>query len=151
MIITKSVSALQKALAPLKSGNKTIGFCPTMGALHEGHISLIEASLKETDCTVASIFVNPTQFNNAADLDKYPRTTEKDIEMLEKAGCHVLFLPEGNEMYPAGEALKHYNLGKLEDLLEGKFRPGHYQGVAMIVDKLLQAVQPDKILSLIHI
>lgn len=124
---------------------KKTGFVPTMGALHAGHISLINKSTAENDFTVCSIFINPTQFNNAVDLQKYPVTIEKDIDLLEKAGCSLLFLPELTEMYPAGEQVTRYNLESLETILEGKYRPGHFQGVCRIVDKLLAAVTPDNL------
>ena len=143
MIICKTKTSLQKAIHALKKEGIKTGFVPTMGALHKGHISLVEASKKADELTVASIFINPTQFNNAGDLAKYPKTLEKDIAMLEEAGCDILFMPDDKEMYPGGQVADHYNLGPVEELLEGAFRPGHYQGVATIVDRLLQAVQPD--------
>ena len=143
MILFKRANDLRQWLEKAKQNGLKSGFVPTMGALHAGHISLINQSKKSDDLTVASIFVNPTQFNNAADLEKYPKTIEADIRQLETAGCDILFLPSVAEMYPDGlQADKKYNLGMLETVLEGKFRPGHYQGVCMIVDKLLQLVQP---------
>jgi pantoate--beta-alanine ligase len=142
MIVIKDIKTLNNHLITIKNDSKTIGFVPTMGALHAGHISLILKANTENDVSVCSIFVNPTQFNNATDLEKYPKTLEADIEKLEKAGCHFLFLPSVNEMYPAGETNLHYNLGTLETILEGKYRPGHFQGVCIIVDKLLAAVMP---------
>lgn len=138
MILVKEIKNLKKYV----SGSRKIGFVPTMGALHAGHISLIEQSLAENDFTVCSIFINPAQFNNPADLQKYPVTIEKDIDLLEKAGCNLLFLPSVNEMYPPGEKAVHYQLENLETILEGKYRPGHFQGVCRIVDKLLAAVAP---------
>lgn len=143
MYIAKTKEALRTALDNLKEPGTT-GFVPTMGALHAGHISLVERSKKENAVTVVSIFVNPTQFNNKEDFEKYPVTIEEDIRMLADAGCDVVFLPAVEEMYPPSERQRHYELGKIEELLEGKYRPGHYQGVATIVDKLLKAVQPDK-------
>jgi pantoate--beta-alanine ligase len=142
MIIVKTRENLNKTLTILQKKAKTIGFVPTMGALHQGHIALITAAKNENDLVVCSIFVNPTQFNNSADLAKYPRTIEADIEKLEAGCCNVLFLPEVAEMYPENEIAKQYNLGYLETILEGKYRPGHFQGVCIIVDKLLAAVQP---------
>jgi pantoate--beta-alanine ligase len=142
MIIVKTIENLQKTLKILQKEGKSIGFVPTMGALHQGHISLITQSKQENNLTVCSIFVNPTQFNNATDLAKYPRTIENDINFLEKASCDLLFLPEVEEMYPSSETLKKYDLGYLETVLEGEHRPGHFQGVCIIVDKLLQAVKP---------
>lgn len=127
----------------LKSQNKTIGFVPTMGALHAGHISLIEQSKAENELTVCSIFVNPTQFNNPEDLKKYPRTLEKDCEILEKAGCDVVFAPSVEEMYPTMPAMK-FDFGNLETVMEGKFRPGHFNGVGIVVSKLFHIVKPQK-------
>ena len=128
-----------------KQGKK-YGFVPTMGALHAGHISLINDSKKASDLTVCSIFVNPTQFNDPKDFEKYPITIEKDIAMLEAAGCDILFLPEVAEMYPGGTSTSiHYELGYLETILEGHYRPGHFQGVCMIVHRLLDIVKPDNL------
>ncbi len=142
MIIIKDIKTLKNQLSNIKNNSKTIGFVPTMGALHYGHISLIERSNEENDFTVCSIFVNPTQFNNKADLEKYPITLEADIKKLEKSNCTFLFFPSVAEMYPANEENKMYELGYLETILEGKYRPGHFQGVCIIVDKLLAAVMP---------
>ena len=145
MIILKTRTKIQQTTAEIKKKGKRIGFVPTMGALHEGHISLVKKSKEENDFTVCSIFVNPTQFNNTIDLQKYPVTIEKDINMLEKAGCDLLFLPTAAEMYTQGEQHKHYELGMLETILEGKYRPGHFQGVCIIVDKLLGATLPSTV------
>ena len=142
MIIVKNIGLLREQLAHFRKQNSAIGFVPTMGALHAGHLSLIEECKKHCDVTVASIFVNPTQFNNRQDFEKYPHTLAKDIALLEQGGCSILFVPTVDEMYPAGEQALHYELGYLETILEGKYRPGHFQGVCQIVDKLLQAVQP---------
>jgi len=122
----------------------SVGFVPTMGALHAGHQSLIEMAARQCDRVVASVFVNPTQFNNPDDLRKYPRTPEADRTMLEAAGCHALFCPEIGEMYPAGEQTTHWDFGALTHSLEGHFRPGHFDGVLTIVKKLFLAVSPDK-------
>ncbi|MDB5005770.1 MAG: pantoate--beta-alanine ligase [Mucilaginibacter sp.] len=122
--------------------NKTIGFVPTMGALHQGHLSLIELSQQYSDEIVCSIFVNPSQFNDPADLEKYPRTIAADINLLEQVNCDVLFNPPVSEIYDGNEHW-HLNLGELENLLEGKFRPGHYQGVTQVVYKLFNIVKPD--------
>jgi pantoate--beta-alanine ligase len=144
MILFKKTVALTKHLQQLKNNGKTVGFVPTMGALHQGHISLIDQSKKSTDITVASIFVNPTQFNNSKDFEKYPITVSNDILLLSKSGCDILFLPSINEMYPQGTKLnEHYDLGEIEQVLEGKYRPGHFQGVCQVVHKLLSVVQPD--------
>jgi pantoate--beta-alanine ligase len=124
----------------------SMGFVPTMGALHQGHISLIEASKTENNVTVCSIFVNPTQFNDPKDFEKYPVTIETDIEKLEAAGCDVLFLPAVSEIYPQGtRPSKQYELGFLETVLDGKFRPGHFQGVCQVVERLLQIVKPTQL------
>ncbi|MCO5936581.1 pantoate--beta-alanine ligase [Mucilaginibacter sp. RB4R14] len=122
-------------------GSATIGFVPTMGALHNGHLSLIAQAKQANDITVCSIFVNPTQFNDAKDLKKYPRPIEADMAKLELAGCDILFNPAVNEMYDGNEQW-HLDVGRLEYLLEGEFRPGHYQGVMQVVFKLLDIVKP---------
>ena len=128
-----------------KKGKK-FGFVPTMGALHEGHISLINNSKKLDDLSVSSIFVNPVQFNDPADFEKYPVTLEKDIALLEAAGCDVLFVPSVSEMYPNGTNIKfHYDLGYLETIMEGQYRPGHFQGVCKVVHRLLEIVKPDNL------
>jgi pantoate--beta-alanine ligase len=114
-----------------------------MGALHDGHIQLIHHAARNHPVTVCSIFVNPAQFNNQADFKKYPQTIDLDIDQLERAGCNVLFLPEVDEMYPPNDPVIHYDIGMIETVLEGKYRPGHFQGVCRIVDKLLLAVKPD--------
>jgi pantoate--beta-alanine ligase len=141
MVILKSASDIQQLLH-----QKTrVGFVPTMGALHEGHLSLIRRSKKEDSFTVCSIFVNPTQFNNKKDFEKYPITISHDVDMLEKAGCDLLFLPTVMEMYPEGTDPKiKYELGYLETILEGAYRPGHFQGVCQVVDRLLQIVPADR-------
>lgn len=144
MYIFHKSKDLMQFLSQSKNNGLSIGFVPTMGALHEGHMSLIETSKLTTNLTVCSIFVNPTQFNNPEDLDKYPRTTANDIALLEAHACDVLFLPTVEEMYPNGLSNnKVYDLGIVAAQLEGAFRPGHFQGVAVILDKLLQLVQPD--------
>lgn len=146
MIILKKIYPLQQMLQQLKNSGKTIGFVPTMGALHDGHISLIENSQSINDITIASIFVNPTQFNDSKDYDKYPVTVENDILLLEKAKTNILFLPAIKEIYPNGLAqVSQYNLGFLETVLEGFYRPGHFQGVCRVVHKLLDIVMPDNL------
>ena len=121
---------------------KTVGFVPTMGALHNGHVSLIKQAQQISTEVVCSIFVNPTQFNDPKDLEKYPRPIAADIAMLEQAGCDILFNPAVDEMYDGNEKW-HLDIGNLEHLLEGKFRPGHYQGVMQVVNKLFNIVKPD--------
>ncbi|MVN92181.1 pantoate--beta-alanine ligase [Mucilaginibacter aquatilis] len=143
MKVFNTKNALKEHLNALRAAGKTVGFVPTMGALHQGHLSLLERARQECDVTVCSIFVNPTQFNDPKDLEKYPRPIEADIEKLEAAGCDVLFNPEVNEMY-AGNENWHLDIGELETLLEGKFRPGHYQGVTQVVNKLFSIVEPNK-------
>ncbi len=142
MIIFKTVESITAFIRKSKTAQKTIGFVPTMGALHPGHISLVEASRNLNDITVCSIFVNPTQFNNAADFEKYPITIEPDIDKLEASGCDILFLPAVHEIYPPGFNAPVYELGYLETVLEGYYRPGHYQGVCQVVDRLLTIVAP---------
>jgi pantoate--beta-alanine ligase len=134
--------SLSENLKELHGQDKTIGFVPTMGALHQGHLSLLAAAQRQSDVTVCSIFVNPTQFNDPKDLEKYPRPIESDIARLEVAGCDMLFNPAVDEMYAPNEQW-HLELGELETLLEGKFRPGHYQGVTQVVYKLFDIVKPD--------
>jgi pantoate--beta-alanine ligase len=146
MILFKTNDALQKYLLKQKKNGFKTGFVPTMGALHQGHLSLIEMSKLQCDITVCSIFVNPTQFNDSKDFDKYPITIEQDIRLLEKVKCDILFLPSANEIYPNGTAPTiHYQLGLLETILEGKFRPNHFQGVCQVVHKLLEIVLPNRL------
>lgn len=134
---------LQEEISALKTDGKSIGFVPTMGALHQGHLSLIEESNKENDVTVVSIFVNPTQFNNQNDFEKYPRILSDDIEKLKKVNCDIVFVPSNEEMYPE-EDKREFDFGNLDKVMEGKHRPGHFRGVALIVSKLFDAVNPDK-------
>jgi pantoate--beta-alanine ligase len=146
MIIFKKAKDLRKHLDICREKNQDIGFVPTMGALHEGHISLLKVSTRENSVTICSIFVNPAQFNDPKDFQKYPSTLTQDIYKLESNGCDILFLPAANEIYPEGtQVRKHYELGYLETMLEGEFRPGHFQGVCMAVEKLLSIVLPDKL------
>jgi pantoate--beta-alanine ligase len=143
MILFKKTTDLHQWLANQRKKGLQIGFAPTMGALHRGHISLLQHSKKENDITVSSIFVNPTQFNDPKDFEKYPITLEADICMLEEAGCDALLLPSVEEMYPNGlQPAMHYPLGFLETVFDGKFRPGHFQGVCMVVHRLLEIVEP---------
>jgi pantoate--beta-alanine ligase len=158
MIILDSINQTKSHVNALRSQNKTIGFVPTMGALHQGHISLIDIAKSQNDVVVSSIFVNPTQFNDLSDLEKYPRTLETDCAMLEKAGCDIVFAPGVNEMYTGQELeLKRLQVedkgwtegqtvdfGLLDKVMEGAHRPGHFNGVAQVVSKLFRIVQPDK-------
>lgn len=141
--IFTSKQELSDHLDKLKGQGKSIGFVPTMGALHMGHLSLIEIAKRLTDVVVCSIFVNPTQFNDPKDLELYPRPIETDTIKLQEANCDILFLPSAAEMYDGTEAW-HIDLGYIETILEGRFRPGHYQGVTQIVKKLFDLVLPDK-------
>lgn len=145
MIIFKQAQPLSEYIEEQKNKGKKIGFVPTMGALHDGHLALIQRALQTSDIVVCSIFVNPTQFNNPDDFKHYPITIEKDIEQLVATQCHVLFLPPVDEIYPAGHETLHYDLGALEQILEGSHRPGHFQGVSQVVDRLLQIVRPDEL------
>jgi pantoate--beta-alanine ligase len=140
--IFTSRNSLGEHLGELRNEGKTIGFVPTMGALHPGHLSLLALARQQCDITVCSIFVNPTQFNDPKDLEKYPRPIQADTGKLEQAGCDILFSPEVTEMYDGNEQW-HLDLGEPEHLLEGKFRPGHYQGVTQVVFKLFDIVKPD--------
>ena len=146
MIVFKKISAIQKHISYLKSKGQTIGFVPTMGALHEGHMSLMNASADHCDVTVCSIFVNPTQFNEKSDLDKYPITTQSDLNLLLQIGVNIVFFPGVAEIYPSGDQYAMpYNLGKLAEILEGAKRPGHFEGVVQVVDRLIDIVQPTTI------
>ena len=147
--IFSTIKETKDYLENLKKQGKTIGLVPTMGALHPGHISLLERANKENDISVLSIFVNPLQFNEKSDLDKYPRTIEKDIDKLIPAQCNVLFAPNSEEMYPrvtGGKEIQNplINLGQLDTVMEGLHRPGHFQGVCTVVKKLFDIIEPTK-------
>jgi pantoate--beta-alanine ligase len=143
MEVIPTIKELKKRIARAKLARKTIGFVPTMGALHEGHLDLMRRAKRENDLLVVSIFVNPIQFNNKEDLKKYPRTLKQDAAMLETVGCDFLFAPDVNEMYPE-PVPDQYDFGKLAEVMEGASRPGHFNGVAIVVRKLLEIVEPDK-------
>jgi len=143
MNVYTKIKDLQDCLIEHKKSGNTIGFVPTMGALHFGHISLIESSNTNNNITVCSIFINPTQFNNNNDLLSYPRTTEADLELLKKANCDIVFLPDVETMYPKNDTIIDFNFGSLELVMEGKDRPGHFQGVGTIVKKLFDIVEPN--------
>ena len=146
MILFKKTVDLRKWIDNQQITGKKIGFVPTMGALHEGHISLIETSKAQNQITICSIFVNPAQFNDPKDFEKYPVTIEKDILLLEESSCNVLFLPSVAEIYPEGfVSKKHFDLEFIETVLDGKYRPGHFQGVCMVVERLLKIVLPDQL------
>lgn len=142
-IVTR-FSSMQEEIYRLKLASKSVGFVPTMGALHEGHLTLVDQSKNENDFTVVSIFVNPTQFNNKNDLEKYPRTTDADIALLKSRHCDYLFLPSVDEMYPEGPKSEIWDFGNLGFYMEGKNRPGHFNGVATVVKKLFEAVPADR-------
>jgi pantoate--beta-alanine ligase len=142
MKVLKSKKTLIDYVERQREMGKKIGFAPTMGALHEGHLSLYKAAKKENDEVISSIFVNPTQFNNPDDFQKYPKTLEKDLELLEKAGVEAVYVPNIEEMYPDGLNSKKYDFDGLENEMEGKYRPGHFDGVGTIVEELFRQVQP---------
>jgi len=142
MEIFKKIAPLKVYLEEIRRSGKTIGLVPTMGALHKGHIALISASRAQNSHTICSIYVNPMQFNNPADLQKYPRTLEQDVKLLEAAGCDVLFYPDNEDMYEGKSVLK-FDFGDLDKVMEGKYRPGHFSGVALVVSKLFNIVDPD--------
>ncbi|MEG2078359.1 pantothenate synthetase [Chryseobacterium piscicola] len=144
MEVIKSKKTLQNFIERQKEMGKKIGFAPTMGALHAGHISLYEKAKKENDLIVSSIFVNPTQFNNQQDLAKYPRNIEQDLEILKKSGLvDAVYIPEVSDIYPEQAKSNNYDFGGLENEMEGKSRPGHFDGVGTVVEELFRQVKPD--------
>jgi len=136
--------SLNEALASLKEAKKSVGFVPTMGALHEGHLALVKRALSESDTVVVSIFVNPTQFNNMQDLDKYPRMLQADVDLLQTIGEVFVFAPSVEEVYPENDTYTPLDLEGIDNVMEGEFRPGHFQGVVHVVRNLFQIVQPDQ-------
>lgn len=142
MLVFERKAELSSYLTQKRLAGSTIGFVPTMGALHKGHLSLIEKAVASTDLSICSIFVNPTQFNNHSDLEKYPRTLEKDMALLEQAGCDLLYCPTQEEMYP-DTTLTNFSFGSIEQIMEGHFRPGHFQGVGLIISKFFNIIRPD--------
>lgn len=145
MLIFNKKSDLSAFLSPLIHQNKSIGFVPTMGALHNGHLSLLEKSLSENDVTVMSIFVNPTQFNNAEDLDKYPRTLERDVQIMQELSNNIIvYAPEVADIYEGNTVSEIFNYDGLENQMEGKHRPGHFDGVGTIVKRLFEIIKPNK-------
>ena len=143
MKLLKTVRELQTVLAEERKNKRTIGFVPTMGALHAGHLALVRQAIAENDVSVVSIFVNPTQFNNPNDLLHYPRTLEADCRLLQDAGVTIVFAPSVEEVYPKPNT-QTFDFGSLETVMEGKFRPGHFNGVAQVVSRLFDIVQPDR-------
>lgn len=143
MRIFTTVNALKRAVDNEISAQKIVGLVPTMGALHDGHLSLVKLALSQCDFVVISIFVNPTQFNEKQDFASYPRTPDSDLALLENSGCHAVFLPDYETIYPQPDHTV-YDFGDLELLFEGKFRPGHFKGVAMVVRRFFEIVRPHK-------
>ena len=142
--ILKNRQELSDYILKIKENGQKIGFAPTMGALHEGHLSLYEKARKENDIVISSIFVNPTQFNNPKDLEKYPRTIEKDIELLQQTqNVDAVYIPQIEDIYSNGLERKNYDFEGLENEMEGKFRPGHFDGVGTVVEELFRQVQPN--------
>ena len=138
-----TTAALKEKISGLRKSGKTIGFVPTMGALHEGHLSLVRFSRQQNDFTVVSIFVNPTQFNDKSDLERYPRMPEKDLALLKPAGCDLVFMPDEKEVYP-GPDTRVFDFNGLDRIMEGKHRPGHFNGVAKVVTRLFDLVNPHR-------
>lgn len=143
MQLYSTIHDLQRALSKDRNAGKSIGFVPTMGALHQGHLELVKRSVSENGVTVVSIFVNPTQFNDSNDLLKYPRTLEADCDLLRSAACTCVFAPEAKEIYPEPD-IRQFEFGNLVTGMEGRFRPGHFNGVAQVVSRLFDIVKPDK-------
>lgn len=143
MQVVKHINELASFIDQARIEGKTIGFVPTMGALHEGHLSLVKKAGQEAGFVVASIFVNPTQFNDKGDLERYPRDLQKDVLLLSSVPCNLVFAPEVDEVYPEPDT-RQFNFGALEEVMEGKFRPGHFNGVAQVVSRLFDMVKPDK-------
>jgi pantoate--beta-alanine ligase len=143
MNIFTKISEIRHFSRQTKKSLNSIGFVPTMGALHPGHLSLIDTSKVRDGVTVCSIFVNPTQFNNPEDLEKYPRNISADLELLKARNCDAVFMPSVEDIYENNPTI-HLSFGYLEEIMEGKFRPGHFSGVALIVSKLLNIIEPDR-------
>lgn len=143
MVVIDKITDLRQLIAHSRADGKRIGFVPTMGALHPGHLSLIDAARASVDIVVASVFVNPVQFNDPKDFDAYPVTAEQDIELLRNQGCDIVFMPSKEEMYPDAPS-EQYDFGQMERVMEGACRPGHFNGVAIIVKRLFDMVEPDK-------
>ena len=146
MKVINKTSDLQAIIEQFKNDGKSIGLVPTMGALHKGHLSLVKNSISNNDITVVSIFVNPTQFNNPNDLASYPRTVDKDLELLQTIGCDIVFAPEADDIYSKSETDSRFEFDfeGLDKVMEGKFRPGHFNGVVQIVSKLFDLVRPNR-------
>ena len=143
MQVVKKINSLNQILEKSRTRNKSIGFVPTMGALHAGHLSLVKLAQKDCDIVVCSIFINPTQFNDSSDLENYPSNIEEDILLLEEQSCDILFIPNVQEMYPQGPVTEQYLLNGIDKVLEGRKRPGHFDGVCTIVHRLFSIVKPN--------
>ena len=143
MIVVETIASLNKIITNSKKEGQSIGFVPTMGALHQGHVSLLEHARSENDKTICSIYINPTQFNDKDDLEHYPRQLKQDLKKLEKMACDVVFIPSNEEMYPNGFIVNHFELNDLDKSMEGKHRPGHFNGVCTVVSKLFEVVRPN--------
>ncbi len=143
MYVARTIVESERFLAPARKAHKETGLVPTMGALHNGHMSLVDCCRGENEITVASIFVNPTQFNDPADLEKYPRNPERDLEILSSAGCDMAFIPGMRSVYPAPDN-RTFDFGKLGRIMEGKYRPGHFNGVAQVVSRLFSIIRPQR-------
>lgn len=143
MLILKTFNEVQKVVEANKLKGKLVGFVPTMGALHSGHLSLIEASKKQNYFTICSVFINPTQFNNASDLATYPRTENEDIELLKSINCDAVFMPSADEVYPAEYKTPQVDLKGLDMVMEGAHRPGHFSGVVQVVNRFFEGIEPD--------
>lgn len=143
MEVFHKAGLLAQRIATLRAYGNTIGFVPTMGALHAGHLSLVRTCAQQNDITVASIFVNPTQFNDKRDLERYPRMPERDMDLLQSAGCRLVFMPDEREIYPEPDT-REFDFGGLDRIMEGKHRPGHFRGVAQVVTRLFDIVTPHR-------
>lgn len=143
MEILNSIADVKRVLSNHRNNKKSIGFVPTMGALHQGHISLVEKAVKESDIAIVSIFINPTQFNDKSDLKNYPRTPDSDIKLLEKSGAHYTYIPSEIEIYPKPDT-RIFDFGQLDKVMEGEHRPGHFNGVAQVVSRLFDIVEPHR-------
>ena len=141
--MVKTTKDLKGRLESFRLSGESVGLVPTMGCLHAGHLSLVSFAVSENQNVVVSIFVNPTQFNDQKDLERYPRNLDADVKLLEKTGCHIVFAPDINEVYPEPDYRK-FNFGNLETEMEGKYRPGHFNGVAQVVSKFFEMVKPNK-------
>lgn len=143
MLVFEDIDPIKEYILKVKSKRQSIGFVPTMGALHQGHLSLIHTSKSENDLTVCSIYINPTQFNKEEDLQNYPRVIMQDVELLKSAGCDILFAPNDQVMYKDKAKIK-FDFGLLESMMEGKYRPGHFNGVGLIISKLFNIINPTR-------